>query len=424
MNSPRLSIIPARAATDTSLKPRDLQVLCVLGRHTDDCGWCRRSQVKMANEMGCARSTVQAAIDRLIKAGYLERHIQETENGRDSAHMFRVILDPVHPDMGAIPGPENDLGAGEGDAFSSVKLPCRSVGTPAGISAPPADSGSAPMLTTPLNDPIERKREREGERASAGASGEAVPETATRKTWKARLRRVHAGWPTHADDSEVTAERAWFDLSEADRDAAAKAVPAYLAHMKEIGRKHCVAFSKYLSERRWERLPEQAASASAAPSTAKPFGKEWGAVRFADLMRSPYGRISGFTRLQAAMIEAGTLDRETELRRKQAAGGWPSVNTMHERAIRRRLGVPVQAALAGLAEGFTQVKVGGEVWQAWKRLHEERGWPWLGADRELPEWVYMPALPDGHADVRAAVAAALAIFEANYHQLNAEEAAQ
>lgn len=51
MSGPRLSIIPARAATDKALKPRDLQVLCVLGRHTDDLGWCRRSQVKMANEM-------------------------------------------------------------------------------------------------------------------------------------------------------------------------------------------------------------------------------------------------------------------------------------------------------------------------------------------------------------------------------------
>lgn len=86
MSGPRLSIIPARAATDKSLKPRDLQVLCVLGRHTDDLGWCRRSQVKMAEEMGCARSTVFESINRLIDAGYLERHVQESDSGRDSAH--------------------------------------------------------------------------------------------------------------------------------------------------------------------------------------------------------------------------------------------------------------------------------------------------------------------------------------------------
>lgn len=76
MSNPRLSIIPARAATDRRLKPRDLQVLCVLGRHTDELGWCRRSQVKMAAEMDCARATVFDAINRLINAGYLERHEQ------------------------------------------------------------------------------------------------------------------------------------------------------------------------------------------------------------------------------------------------------------------------------------------------------------------------------------------------------------
>jgi len=172
MNAPRLSIIPARAATDASLKPRDLQVLCVLGRHTDDYGWCRRSQVKMANEMGCARSTVQLAVDRLIKAGYLERHVQEAKNGRDSAHLFRVVLDPVHPDMGAIQETNIDQNTGADNEHASSELACLSVGTPADPrsappadsgSAPPADSGSAPRLTTPLNDPTKREREGAGE---------------------------------------------------------------------------------------------------------------------------------------------------------------------------------------------------------------------------------------------------------------------
>ena len=73
MTGPRLSIIPARACTDPALKPRDLQVLCVLGRHTDDLGWCRRSQVRMADEIGCARSTVFESVERLVAAGYLHK---------------------------------------------------------------------------------------------------------------------------------------------------------------------------------------------------------------------------------------------------------------------------------------------------------------------------------------------------------------
>jgi len=47
----RYSITPAAAATDPRLEPQDLQVLCLLGRHTDRNGWCQRSQVKMAGEL-------------------------------------------------------------------------------------------------------------------------------------------------------------------------------------------------------------------------------------------------------------------------------------------------------------------------------------------------------------------------------------
>ena len=46
--SPRLSIIPAGPIFDRSLEGRDLQVLGLLGCHTDKAGWCSRSQVKMA----------------------------------------------------------------------------------------------------------------------------------------------------------------------------------------------------------------------------------------------------------------------------------------------------------------------------------------------------------------------------------------
>ena len=57
--------------TDPRLEGRDLKVLCLFGRHIDRNGWCRRSQVKMAAELGCARSTLQGSIERLVDAGWL-----------------------------------------------------------------------------------------------------------------------------------------------------------------------------------------------------------------------------------------------------------------------------------------------------------------------------------------------------------------
>ena len=81
----------------------------------------------MAGELNCARSTVQAAIKNLVEFGYMEVRMVTTphEAGeRDSAHEYRVRLD--------------------NDDYTPADLQ----GTPAGISAPPADPGPAP-----INDP-------------------------------------------------------------------------------------------------------------------------------------------------------------------------------------------------------------------------------------------------------------------------------
>jgi hypothetical protein len=96
----RYAIIPAGAITDARVEPRALQVLCLLGRHANDNGWCRRSQVKMAEELNCGRTTINRAIDLLVETGYVERK----EEGRGSAkpqpgkqpfaaYSYRVRLD-------------------------------------------------------------------------------------------------------------------------------------------------------------------------------------------------------------------------------------------------------------------------------------------------------------------------------------------
>lgn len=136
MSDPRFSIIPADAVLDKRLEPRDLQVLCIFGKHTDKRGWCRRSQVVMAKEIGCARSTVQASIDRLIAAGWLQKRPQNelhTTGVRDSAHEYRVVLDV--PDE-----PQHVV----------ATLPTDRHPLPTHESAPPADI----EIGTYVNDPL------------------------------------------------------------------------------------------------------------------------------------------------------------------------------------------------------------------------------------------------------------------------------
>lgn len=171
MTDPRFSIIPAGAVLDKQLEARDLQVLCLFGRHIDDNGWCRRSQVRMAKEIGCARSTVQASIDRLVAAGWLEKRSAtevHTPGIRDSAFEYRVLLDQkdrpttssgTPADLSAPPADVSENGAEKSPEIRDRHPP-----------APPADGGfagvsalqnghlSAPRLTSPSNQKDARMR--------------------------------------------------------------------------------------------------------------------------------------------------------------------------------------------------------------------------------------------------------------------------
>ncbi|MCV3209618.1 helix-turn-helix domain-containing protein [Mesorhizobium sp. YC-39] len=370
MTGPRLSIIPARAATDPALKPRDLQVLCVLGRHTDDLGWCTKSQVKMAGEMGCARSTVFEAIERLMAAGYLERHVVEQSNGRDAPHLYRIILDPVHPSLSSL-RPEPEEGDSEGSDLADQSAP------PAGISAPPAGPGPAPK-----NDPLRtnlRERARDEDEKKIEAEGWALLKN----------------WPGFDGMPKEPAMKIWRTLDAEERATARRRFLPWLTLLKAQRKSHVPAPSTYLTEKLWQAVADPA-DAPPAPVLAAPFGKAWGARRMAVLLAGsgPLPPPKGFS---AKLIEeGGKLGQREELSR-QATYGYPEVSRMHQLAadakgwtLRPEI-EPGEAVLALMA----QCRVGSDEYWAWKALHDERGWPWL-PDPGRQEWVYFPAGgPDG-----------------------------
>lgn len=161
MSDPRFSIIPAAAVTDPRLEGRDLQVLCLFGRHTDAHGWCRRSQVKMADELGCARSTVQASIDRLVTSGWLQKRSDvepQTPGKRTSAFEYRVMLDipdivGTPADLSAPPADVSESGVPEGPENMDRHPPAPPAGAAnTGVSGVRKAFSSAPMLTTPSNE--------------------------------------------------------------------------------------------------------------------------------------------------------------------------------------------------------------------------------------------------------------------------------
>lgn len=395
MSHPRLSIIPARAATDRRLKPRDLQVLCVLGRHTDELGWCRRSQVKMAAEMDCARATVFDAINRLINAGYLERHEQESDSGRDSAHVYRVILDPKHPDPSSVV---------DADTL------CRYVGTPAGISAPPAGlepappaaSGPAPIndpyLTSPLN---KEKKARACEDLDEKENQEVVSSEDDAKTaaFEKRVIRFVNGvgfqaglWPKWDNRTTLNWIKQQFaGLSPAERKDAERWRDAYLQDAVERKVKPQPA-GVFFRDRLWNAL---------SPEVLSRYETEKARLAKAQEARSegskkPEGWATGYGPVGMARMFAYLLDgpADHELAKNQflprimLEKAWPALSKFREMQQQRNGAVfPKVWHLAGeLMEPVPQGTIG---LTAWRDEFKRRAWPWPG-EFDRMQVVYCP----------------------------------
>ncbi|MBO6759290.1 MAG: helix-turn-helix domain-containing protein [Roseibium sp.] len=415
------------AVEQRGLKPATKIVLWQLAdRHNPDHG-CFPSQKQLAHDCEMSRSSVNTHLAILEERGLIRR-IQARNDRTFQQENTRYLLafedgfEPVscNAQSGGIPPkpcPETGHGNTGDPVSNSGPIPCPEN----------RDSRVQNLDTNPVREPV-REPVIERERAGAGngedAEDRSEPLAVSRETWKRRLKRAHGLWPTHTVDSSATAEKAWFALDPDERLEAADRQADYVAISRRLGRTKICAYAVYLSEKRWLKLPRKAATDPAAGRSAPPFGKLWGVVRFADLMRPAYGPAPHFTKTEERLIEAGSADRDVLTRQKRARDGWPAVTDMQERAVRHRKGVSVPAELVPLGELFGRVRVGSELWAAWQRLHEETGWPWFGPDGQLPDWVYMPAVADGPWPPDDLVRGALAVFETEWRAIMEREAAE
>ncbi|WP_019280506.1 helix-turn-helix domain-containing protein [Rhizobium grahamii] len=411
MSNPRFSIIPAWIVTDSRLKGSDLRVLCLLGTHTNKEGWCRRSQVTMAKELNCGRSTVQDSLNRLAEIGAVEKRKVDSASGRDSAHYYRVILDRVIASNAfdaweAEGGEEFDPIPSDFDEAPPAGIPAPPAGPRA---APPAGSGPAPIndssLTSNLNEE-ERERDRDDE-------GEENP-----KALEKRFRKWWSTWPTYATDTEATTRRAWLDLTDEQRKACEDRTADYLAAAKASGRKFSKAAATYLSERAWERLGEKAGfAAHAAPEAYTAYSRAGRALLLAELLRPE--RSLTLNPIEQKIIDDKPEKRDLIWRDKREKQGWPEASRLIDTTTqRKRFNVP--SRIVAMAQTFDKVKVGGDVWKAWQRLHHRRCWPWLMAPEGL-EWMQFPRLPDAIEDLDEACELALSEFEAALREVRGND---
>lgn len=435
MSDPRRAWTWCHAFCQSDLAPTTKHVLHTLHMFMNGCGEsCFPSIEEIATYSGLSKRAVLKHLKIAKDAGWVE----PKQHGFRGRRWRRQEYVPRWPerDLTASCLPEDDgENPSSGGAPDAPRPENEVVHDVQRGGAPPAPEvvheGNRVIennpVTNPSTNPIERERADADAGAPAGAGEEGGKrKTVSRATWRRRLARGHDRWPTRVSSSLPNAEKVFFELSPEDREAALDRQEDYVDHVRNVEKRTIFeAYSTYLSEARWKLLPEKPKTVEPAkPDKAAPYGKAWGAARFADLLRSPYGAMPALTRLQLRTIDQGGSEEAERIRRDRVAKyGWTRVNDMHRHAQERRT-ESVPPEIAALGDSFVPVRVGEELWRAWRALHAERNWPWFDGER-LPDWIYFPAAPEGcEGDVETQVRAAMTRFEQVHETLRPKDAAE
>lgn len=440
MNEPRLSIIPGWIIADPRLKGKDLQVLCMLGQNANTRhGWCRRSQVKLALALNCSRSTVQAAISRLVEIGAVERREVFSANGRDSAHWYRVIYDSKVESSAFDAWDEDDQKEFDPMFDADGEAP------PAGISAPPADprqappagSGPAPINASTLTPPDERR-----ERARAGEGSKEDLKDLEQRHDALRIGKHGNPWPTVLKQSKDWSFRQFVALTPEERSLAEERRDAYLALCPKIksgerrGEPDAVVLGVYLRDKLFNDVQSISPQAvrrllTAEPVNVAPFGPIWAGLRMLPLLRSPEGveipddirqttktnfealrrtnagRALAYLERKGIRLDGDSLVfpddfEQEEYRRRSIDSGYQEANRLHRLASDRQTD-KADAWASIFSELCEAVPVGSEMWVRWKHWHEDHDKPFV-PDPGSMRVVYFPkGGPEGLSGFEARV---------------------
>lgn len=357
----------------------------------------------------CGRDKARKMIAELVDVGYAERE-QQRADGKFGASVLVIFDEPRQAQSAESPRVDESVAS-----LPQTDLPATAKPAPASPSpAKSAHSNNSYLANTDNQDLREGEREASEGSTEAGASGPAeTTASIERAFW-----RLVKNWPDFDGMPKEPAKAPWMALTPDERRDALALLPDWLAALKRQRKSHVPAPSTYLRERLWKDLPS-APEQPAGPKVAAPYGKLWMCERLADLMRPHYGAVPGLTGFERSMVDSGRSDAATLMRDKIRKHGWTKVNAMHERAAEQH-GYPCDTALLPACEGFRQVATDSELYAAWRREHERRGWPDLDATRP-PKWVWLPDVGYGVEELDAAVQRALDDFQVRLSEVRGDE---
>jgi len=97
----KFSRVPSRAAGIRDLRGDDLRVLIAMGQHVDKAGNAHPSLSRIGALTGVSRKNVPRSIERLEKAGLIERRRVQAESGRWDRSRYRILFNGTKPETGA-----------------------------------------------------------------------------------------------------------------------------------------------------------------------------------------------------------------------------------------------------------------------------------------------------------------------------------
>lgn len=241
-----------------------------------------------------------------------------------------------------------------------------------------------------------------------------------RKTIEREFWRLVKNWPGFEGMPKEPAKAPFFALTPDERAEAIDRLPAWLDLLKAQKKTHTPAPSTYLREKLWKAV-SGSAQVTSSTSVPNPFSRAWHARRLFELMQPPNTSMPCMTQFQRAAMAAGGEEARKVVLDRREKYGWPKVNTMHQRAMNAQ-GVTVSPRLSLISDGFEKAHKDGDLAAAWRRLHQRHGWPWMVVPEQI-EWLYFPSTAGETADVDAAVADAMAEFEAQTNEGRNDDAA-
>jgi hypothetical protein len=383
-------------------------------RYHPDNG-CFPSQDTLAADCEVPRSTLNVYLKELEDMGLIARE-QRRERGSNRMDRTRYRF-PFEPDFPAETAEKPTPESGHGPESRNPPKPSPENGK----------SHVQNLDSNPVREPVkETSKEREGGRDRQEGQQEVqtpghaeTPAAIERAFW-----RLVKNWPDFDGMPKEPAKGPWLSLTPEERSEALARLPAWLAALKRQKKSYVPAPSTYLHEKLWLDITaapgQEVGPKTAGPKIAAPYGKLWMAERIADLLRKPYGVIGGLTTFEQRQVQLNQKTPDELYREKIRRSGWTLVNTMHERAADMK-GYPCRPQLMPLAEGFRAAHRDGDLYAAWRREHDRRGWPFLD-DTRPPEWVHFPPVAEGwEADPDAAVWSALEEFAVRAREVRGDE---